>query len=79
MTLHDASKEFRWDTTHDCHHHDTAGGQIVAMFGLGLYSDDLERLKQLVPGLKVRELRRFEHDHDTWSRVDVAEASHVLP
>lgn len=73
MTLQDAMRHFRWDTTHDCSAAAYSNGHVVALYSLGLYEADLTRLKEMVPGLVVSELRRVEHDHGTWLRVDVAE------
>ena len=74
MTLHEAVRHFRWDATHDYRKHDTVNGQIVSIYGLGLYEADLTRLKEMVPGLEVTELIRVEHDHGAWLRVDVVGA-----
>jgi hypothetical protein len=74
MTLNDAARHFRWDATHDYYGHTSNMGEIVAIRGLGLYEADLKRLTEMVPGLEITELRRVEHDHGAWLRVDVAVA-----
>lgn len=73
MTLHEAVRYFRWDELHDYGAAIRHSGAIVATHALGLYEADLERLKEMVPGLTVTERRRVEHDHGAWLRVDVVE------
>jgi hypothetical protein len=76
MTLHEAVEYFRWDATHDYGRaaRRSGDGKIAALYGLGLYESDLERLQQIVPALSVTLLRRVVHDHGVWFRVDVKEA-----
>lgn len=75
MTLHEAVLHFRLSPIHDFQRHDERDGKFVALYALGLWESDLQHLQEMVPDLRVRELRRTKHEDGDWLRVDVMEAA----